>query len=674
MLAGSAASSDLGGLGASTLWLPCRSRREAWAATAAVLCVYLVTMSRDLSFYDSAELALVAHDLGLGHPLGQPLHTLCGFVASHLPFVPPLVGLNALSAVAAALCVLPAVSLAESLYAPARGPERAVLALGVAAFFVHPVAWENATRVEVYALAALPALWCVARLSAELCAPSPRARAVLACGVSLGLSACSNAFIAAFTTVALLPLTVGAVVRRRIGPRHILAALGGATAGLAPFLYVPVVAGDTQTFVWGNPTGGQALRRYFAGADYGSNFVSTPSEWGEHVLQWLAWAAANGVLPLMAVGVLGHAVLCRSTNAGWARASTAPLVTLLTVLLLAANADAVFFPEIQDYSGYLFAAFVLCGAGVAAILAAVAGRRGTLRAVGLFGAALLLAGAAAAHPGLARSRRAADRVARVLAEGLLDDAPRDAIVLAESDHWVFPLHYLQEVEDRRPDVALLAVGLASSTWYWNHLYALHPDLERAATRGPGGRDGRIRRFLRANPDRAVLFEHSRHASLVGEPVCAGAWMIHARDCGPDRRRAIAAASRRLDEALEAVGQGSPPSEAVLAAVALSRGDALWRIGEGGSALEALLAGVPAEWRPRRRPNASRSAPPLRGPAPVWSRAVPIGDPARNLWVAANLSRAMGDTAGALDCLRGAAALGLPETVEGLRRQLPRAPK
>jgi hypothetical protein len=653
--------SDLDGLGASTLWLPCRSRREAWAATAVVLCVYLATMSRDLSFYDSAELALVAQNLGLGHPLGQPLHTLCGFVVSHLPLVPPLVGLNALSAVAAALCMLPAVSLAESLHAPARTRERAVLATAVAAFFVHPVAWENATRVEVYALGALPALWCVARLTPELCAPSPRPRAVLACGVSLGLSACSNAHIAAFTTLALLPLAVGALVTRRIGPRHVVAAVGGAAAGLAPFLYVPAVAARTKVFVWGNPTGGWALRHYFSGADYAANVVATPAEWGRHVLQWIGWAAANGVLPLMAVGMLGHAVLCRSTKTGRARAATAPFATLMTVLLLAANADAVFFPEIPDYAGYLFPPFVVCGAGVAAILAAIAGRRGRIRAFGLFSAALLVAGAAAAPPGLTRSRRAADRVARVFAQGVLDEAPRDAIVLAESDYWVFPLHYLQESEGLRPDVAILAVGLASSTWYWDHLYALHPGIKRVAPRGPGGREGRIRRFLRANPDRAVLFEHSQLASLVTEPVCAGAWMSHAHACGRDRRHAISATSRRLAKALDTVGEGSPPSDAVLAAVALTRGEALWRLGDSKRALEALLAGVPSEWRPRHHPHGSGSVPPLRGPLPVWSRAVPIGDAARNLWVAAGLLHAMGDTAGARDCLRGAAALGLPET-------------
>src|SRR5262245_30908323 len=99
----------------TTLGLPLGDPRGAWLAAAAVLAVYALSMQRGLGSFDSPELALVARTLGLGHPPGQPLHTLLGFLFSHLPGVPPLLGLNFMSALCGALAVLPMACLGEWL-------------------------------------------------------------------------------------------------------------------------------------------------------------------------------------------------------------------------------------------------------------------------------------------------------------------------------------------------------------------------------------------------------------------------------------------------------------------------------------------------------------------------------------------------------------------------------
>ena len=97
------------------LALPVPSRRHTAISAIALFVFYVLTMSRSLSLYDSPELALVAEQLGLGHPLGQPLHTLLGALLARLPGVDPLIALNGLSALAGALTVIPATSLAETL-------------------------------------------------------------------------------------------------------------------------------------------------------------------------------------------------------------------------------------------------------------------------------------------------------------------------------------------------------------------------------------------------------------------------------------------------------------------------------------------------------------------------------------------------------------------------------
>ena len=49
----------------------------AWLSAVGTFAIYLLTMAHDLTFYDSPELALVAHQLGVGHPTLEKLVDSC---------------------------------------------------------------------------------------------------------------------------------------------------------------------------------------------------------------------------------------------------------------------------------------------------------------------------------------------------------------------------------------------------------------------------------------------------------------------------------------------------------------------------------------------------------------------------------------------------------------------
>src|SRR5262249_52531924 len=211
----------------------------------------------------------------------------------------------------------------------------------------------------------------------------------------------------------------------------------------------------------------------------------------------------------------------------------------------------------------------------------------------------------------------------------------------------------------------VAHDLGRSSWFWEHVFARHPDLARVALRGTGGVPGRLRRLLAANPTRPVLVEHSGLAAELELRPCDVAWLVRAESgCAqaPDAT-ATRAATQAIANALAAIRDGSPASDAALARVALDRGEALWRIGRGAEALDALLAGVPAGERPAPtaidRDLLARVAPLGRG-LPAWRGHVPLGEPSRNLFVAALLLQAAGDEAAAARQLLAARALGLPE--------------
>lgn len=653
------------------LGLGIRDLRGAWIATGLVLLGYLATMARDLTFYDSPELALVAHELGVGHPIGMPWHTLLGFVFAHLPFLSPHVGLTFMSALFGALAVLPAWSLTERLEpAPSSGEttsrsSKLARRVRVAAFLgvgLSLVAWEPSTRVEVYTLASFLALWATARV-----VDRPGAAA----GFALGLAACTNAVIAVGQAVALLPTLLPQ--RRRESEsepdsesesdsdsesegetrahwlRSILALLAGGLLGLGPYLLLPLLASDPRRFAWGAPRDLPSLAAYLRGADYAHNQGIAFDAWLDHVAAMATWALSHGILPIAILGAGAFVALGRrSARIGY----TVLIAGALDLAFVAAN--VVFHPDVPDYRGYLLTPLWLAGAGTAALAVLLVARGGRFVVYGAAIAALPLASLAASFQHLTEVRDHPS-LARVLAEGALDEAPPDAIVIVEADHWIAPLLYTQEVEGRRPDVTVVARGLASSSWFWEHTRARHPDLADFELVGPGGRSGRLGRFVAANPERTVLVEHAPLARELGLTPCGVGFLVFTacrEPIDPDL----------ASSAIEGAGPFRGESLEVAARVNEARGEVLWRMGGGAVAARAFLAGFHRSGLgPALGGPLPSRAPPLGGALPSWGQGeAAIHSPLRTLTLSALLLHSMGRPALALELIEVAEAGGFDE--------------
>ena len=570
-----------------------RDARPAWAAALAVLLYDLLTLAPDLTAYDSPELALAAVQLGLSHPIGQPLHTLLGAAFAHLPGVPPLWGLGLLSALAHALTVLPAASLAEQLAPPVEASDpRSRLAaplhaVALAAILLVAPIWECATRVEVYTLSSFGVTWAAAHAASMAWDRELSPTRALVLGLALGLTASANAYHAMLAALAFAPLAVRVLSRRLDQPaeptvRAVGRALLGGLAGLVPYLYVPLVGGRTDVVVWGAPTDAESLAAYFRGTDYGHNRGTTLGEMLDHFAQWIAWAARTPVLALLVLGGLAHVAMGRERGLG--REASAVL-SVGSIALLCSH--RVFHVEITDYQNYLAPALVLAGAGLAAGIGSALSRP----AVAAPAFATLVLACVAAPPALWSRTRGHDHALGVAARGALAEAPDGALVVVASDHWAAPLLYLQEVERLRPDVVVIIEGLASSSWYWAHVRRRHPDLARFELAGPDGRQGRLRRLLEASSERSVLVESASIAEEVGLPICDVGFLVLSRGCEAHRLEA-SSATAALAEAMSRIDRGSPSSDEALGAIALTRGDALWRIGRAREAVLAFDAGLP----------------------------------------------------------------------------------
>jgi hypothetical protein len=639
-----------------SLWLPLRERSQTWLATGALFIVYVATMARDLSLYDSSELAIAAVTLGLGHPPGQPLHTLLGHAFSWLP-LPATISVVLASAVPGALCVVPATAIAQQLANDeiARRADRLVPWL-LAPLGMHAAIWEPATRVEVYALASFLALWALARLT-----PIERtSRDIFAAGCALGLCASANPMIALCTGLVVAPSILIAIVRRMLSWRALPLAVLGGVLGLLPYAYVPLVALRRDVMVWGAPRDTESLFFYLSLGDYVANQQVTLPMFIDHATAFVPHTVRHGLLTVIVIGTLSHFVLgARSALGRWA-----PIV-LLVLFVSVISFYVVWSLEIPDYDGYLMSALWLFGAGGVALCAQRFSLGGARLAIVL--AVLLVGNAWLAAPHVLARTRSQDRAARALAERVLHEAPRGAVVIALVDTFSAPLLYLQEVERQRPDVVVLCHGLASSSWHWERIYGAHPDLARFAINGPGGRDARIARFLAANAQRPVRVESLAIGRGIGRDVCAGGLYLRTGpECAtPHDPAQLQDATRVLAEQLAIVGDGSPSVRGALAHVAAVLGTSLWRLGESHGAYTALLAGVPSELIPptAREPGDLSRAPALTIGLQPWRRGAALGDPGRNLFLASILAGTGGRPDIAEPLMHAAALTDLPEAVD-----------
>ena len=477
------------------------------------------------------------------------------------------------------------------------------------------------------------AVWACARLASS---PSARqteeearraTRHVLHAGVALGLCAAVNPMIALCTGIAVAPGILLRIGRRKLPPQALLYALCGGALGLAPYVYLLLIRARTDVIIWGAPRDAASLWQYVSLHDYAANQTIDRATWLQHGFAWLWWAAQHWLALLLVLGFAG-----RVNGRSRSRSVPRPI-----------RSSPSFWSRRDFVQRQLEARHSrlrrVCGRGLVARggrCRCVCGLRvgagtavGRVRAGGLPGGVLVRRDTRV--PLRTRHR---NHTARRIAERVLRRSARARSSDRRSRSLRGIAFYLQEAEHRRPDVIVLAYGLASSTWHWEHLQHMHPDLVPISLRGAGGKVGRVQRLLRANPARAVLVERFEIAQLLGLRACAGGLYLRtgsacdsATTASPSQRASSQVRSRTW-------GTARPMPQVRSRAYRTRSGNpcgawasriSLQRVAGRRSQSDATQ---PAAVRAR-----PRTRPPLTGSLPSWQRAAALGDPARNLFVA-----------------------------------------
>jgi hypothetical protein len=463
-----------------------------------IFALYLAKLPPVLApWRDTGEMSVAAATLGVAHPPGYPLYVLLARLSILCPLGNPAYRLNLLSAVAGAA----ACAMLFSVLRPKRGRLPALAAALCLA--LNPVFWAVSQVSEMYSLLVLGAAALLAlserlaedrseRLWAAFCylcgvlltnrldmillasgllwlalswRPTVKGEMGLWLAFSLlvvpAASALSGSNVPAAALIAVIFLARtrgdGAARRRTLG-------VAAGLAGLSLYLYLPIRSATGPFLDWNHPAAAanfvdSLLRTRYGGTlDLISRNYAAGELFADNMRLWFAhlWSAFGPALAVAALGMLsdfrGNPSRFYGRFAAWWWAG--PVFLFLANMPPNPHAAAIVEPH------YLLSDVIL--------LFWLAEGIGALRADGawrpaLAAAAVLVWPLARGVP--ARLDRRAHFYSLDFAANVFRAAPPGAVVVAKKDVPLYALWHYQTVAGRRPDLRVVAQGLAGASWY-----------------------------------------------------------------------------------------------------------------------------------------------------------------------------------------------------------------
>jgi len=477
------------------------------------LGVYSWTLAPTVTPTDSGELILAAYGLGVAHPPGVPLWIMLTHIASLVPVGNVAVRINFSSAIFAALaCAMLTLVVAEllitasSFVAPRRKnrPVRQasniesantggllIFAPAVAAGLLMAFSrtlWAYATITEVYALNALLILlifFLVIRWRRRIIETQTNSTAeetthdawIYAAAFVFGLAMGVH-----HVTVALTLPAVAVVVYRTEGlkfftsRRLLYSALISIGALILVYSYLPWAASRSPAMNWGNTRSLQEIWWHITGRQYRVFFSFSSATVGPQFVEFCRMALREFGFPWLPLtlflGAAGFAsAYKRDRTAFW----------FLLLIVLADLAYSLSYEIAEDKDAYYLPAFIsiaiAAGLGVRWLIQLAASKRSPIWTPYVAAAtAIVLTSATALAANWSFNNRRRDFIAADYVQNLFSTIAPNGLVLTQDWQVASPILYVQEVEQRRPDVKVVDINLLRRSWYFDYLNHAHPDL------------------------------------------------------------------------------------------------------------------------------------------------------------------------------------------------------
>ena len=521
----------------------------AWLYLTATQCI-------ELMWFDSGELALAVHSGGMGHPPGQPLFTLLGRLISCLPGS-SLFWLNHLSV----LSTIGSLVALWKLYTWSTGKALSLWQnlCSISLLMVYPI-WDQATRIEVYALANCCALWSGAGLclfirsgisrldqnkALEKSIKSNQKKGLLCSALFLGACGAINPIFA--LVVGLTSLWIFfyyfCFTSFKIGGLDFVKWGGGVMASFSlPYLYWLWIhwgihprldpLSEEVPFIWSNLETLAQFKNYFLGGDYQSNGQGNWSKVIEHSLVWCFWAGHHGFL----VGcICGWGLLFQKYSVVQDTLFFKITRSILCISLLIGGGFSwsytQYWPEVPDFTAYLLLPISLSCLGWMTLFECsqenhqseqIEFLRSTSSKIPHWCLWIIISLCYLSFPSqIIKRDRNHHELPLLMAHDYLKALPPQSILFVESDHWVFPLLYSNQIQKIRPDIVVFNLGFMNSSWYWKWTFNTHPTLNPVALSKPN----RLKRLLQKNAHRPIYIESLSTSRFFSHsrPPCPARW-------------------------------------------------------------------------------------------------------------------------------------------------------
>ncbi len=508
-----------------------RSIATAAAVGATLFIVYVATLAPGVTLWDSGEFLAAIHSLGIPHPPGTPLYILLANVWALM--LAPFFGFAGSVNLFSAVCTAGAFALLADLFVRWTGDRLAACTGAVCAGAMSTV-WLSANETEVYAAALFGA--CLLLWLGDRAGATKQRRWLLAGAYAAGL-----AFSTHLTALLSLPAALYLAVDRRTARevmREAPVMLLTFAIGASAVLFLIVRAQHDPAVNQGNPSTLSALadvimRRQYSPAPPWPRQAPWFLQVG-NLFEYADWQVALGVSPdppptwwrtpvtalYGLLGLVGFMEHRKSDRRSW-QALAILFVTATTGVLVYLNLKAgpsygtgflaAGAPHEARERDYFFTLGFICW-GLWAGFGAVRAMRAVASTAPAAARLAPLAGVIAAFVPVVLNWSAVNRRAEPAASEarngalrILGSAPPHAIVLANGDNSTYPVWYMQEVEGRRRDVAIVVIPLLPAAWY-------RAELER--------RDGLLDATMVSNwrGAKEVLAGICRKARAEGRPV------------------------------------------------------------------------------------------------------------------------------------------------------------
>jgi len=427
---------------------------------------------------DGGDLIAATATGGVPHPTGYPLYLILAGLFQHIPIGPLAFRFNLFSAVSA-------ISAAYLLYEVTRRalPDSdswttRLSALAAALTFgLSPLFWSQAVITEVYSLHALLVAAVLYLSSVPIPDLTPKQHALLL-GLIFGLALGNHITAILLAPIVFLP---GSKNLHSLGSR-----LLGLTLGLLPYLLLPLRALSDPPINWGDPI---TLRNFFwlvSGKLYQPLILSTT---------WTAiWERTRSAaaLTITQIGIIGAALAVMGLFLSF---SNRRLVFNTIWTALAFFVFSVSY-GVRNSQVYLIPVFLCFSIWIGVALARLSsGGKLVVVVFAIFAGYLIFLGSQA-WPQVDASH---DLRAEEFGQGIIEEAPPDALIFVKGDDAVFALWYFHFALGERSDVSVIASELLHHDWYQKSLRDAYPGL---VIPGPLPFEETIRL---ANPTRPVCY-------------------------------------------------------------------------------------------------------------------------------------------------------------------------